>query len=228
MDETIIVYTKFYSEAVMQTIEENSLNIQIMCFSSYDDVLRHLTITPNVRGLIFLEHNVRQGAFPAYSKLLTIADEIASATKQPFCVSIISHNELPRKFIPRIITNNIDILFYSFSQMSMDVFKYEGLSTVISRTLGTLNNSILLTLDSKDIGVQTTDPKLEFLTCCLNLVTIDLNRINELNPMIEKYPRLQQLVDLRTKTTSDELYEKATGVFKVFCKYAIDNRRLDL
>lgn len=224
MDESIIVYTKYYSEVVIQTIEEHNLNIQILCFSSYDDVMKHLKETPNVRGLIFLEHKVRQGAFTAYTKLITVADEIAQSTKQPFCISIISSNELPRKFVDRIDTDYVDIMFHSFSQMSTDVFKYEGLATIISRTIGTIKDSILLTLDTTEEITRTEDPRIEFLSLCLKVATMPVEELSTMQSSVKRFPKLERLITLRTTNTSDAIYDNEEGVFQVFCKYAIESR----
>lgn len=230
MEETIIIYTKFYSEAVIEVIDKFDLNIQIMCFSTYEDVLKYVKITPNVRGLIFLEYKPSSNVRKAYSPILTLADEIAGATKQPFAVSFICNNEIPRKVINNIKTENLDIFFTKFTLLNTDLLRFEGLATIILNTIGVANQNIILELDQgKGLTNRSVNSgKIEFLNHCLHITTSKKEDLNGFADAVERYPNLSKLIELRMNGESDkEVLEESENLFKVFAKQCIARRKED-
>lgn len=230
MEETIIIYTKYFSEAVIEVLDTYDLNIQIMCFSSYDQVLHFTRITPNLRGIIFLEYRPKRSTFKAYKSILTVADEIAGASKQPFCVSIISNTDLPRKFLSQIPTSNLEILFTKFVMFNTDLLRFEGISSIIANTIGIANESILLELEREDgvLRSGSSTNKMDFLRYCLQISTVPQDKLIELNYASERFPELEKLLHLRHNGDRDSsILESSDGLFKVFVKQCITRREQD-
>ena len=230
MEETIIIYTKYYSEAVIEILDRYDLNIQVMCFSSYDKVLHYAEITPNLRGIIFLEYNVRSTNFKAYKAIISTVDEIAEASKQPFCVSVIANNDLPRKFIDQIPTSNLHVTFTKFMMFNTDLLRFEGLATVIVHTIGVANQSILLELH-KDEGLtrtSTSSNKVDFLRYCLQITTVDKDELIKFEDAVKRFPELDKLIQLRTHSASDnDILGNSQNLFKVFANQCIARRVQD-
>ena len=230
MDESIIVYTKYYSEAVIEIIERYDLNIQIICLSSYSSVLAYLKSTPNVRGIIFLEYKVNRLNFKAYQRILKTADEISESSKQPFCVSIISNNDLPRKFVSQIDTSYIEILFTKFTFFNTDLLRFEGLAAVILNTIGVANQSILLTIDQeKETDYYSTSSlKSEFLKLCLDITITESDELEKFSKDVERFPEVKKLMRVRENSDMDEEYlESSEGLFKLFIEQGIARRKED-
>lgn len=230
MEETIIIYTKYYSEAVIQIIDTYDLSIQIMCFSSYEKVLHYTRITPNLRGIIFLEHKPRRTSYKAYKLILQTADEIAEASKQPFCVSIISDTDLPRKFLSNIPTSNLEILFMKFLMFNTDLLRFEGIAAVIVNTIGVANETILLELEREDGAIRsgTNNNKTDFLTYCLQITTMPKEDLDSLQDAVARFPELEKLMSLRHHGDLDEsVLSSSENLFKVFAKQCILRRGQD-
>lgn len=230
MEETIIIYTKFYSEAVIQIIDTYDLNVQIMCFSSYEKVLHYTRITPNLRGIIFLEHKPKRATYKAYQTIIETADEIAEASKQPFCVSIISDTDLPRKFLNNILTNNLEVLFTKFLMFNTDLLRFEGIAAVIVNTIGVANESILLELEREDGAIRSgaNNNKIDFLTYCLQITTMPKDQLDTLRDAVTRFPELEKLMNLRQHSDSDEIVlADSENLFKVFAKQCILRRGQD-
>ncbi|MFF2798184.1 hypothetical protein [Lysinibacillus xylanilyticus] len=230
MQETIIIYTKYYSEAVIEVLDKYDLNIQILCFSSYDDVLAHVKRVPNLIGLIFLEYKARNSAFKAYNAILTVADEIAASSKQPFCASIISNNETPRKFLNQIKTSNVEVFFTKFLMFNTDLVRFEGLATVIRSTIGIANETILLELEKGGSTVRSgaNTNKMDFLKYCLQIITLPQNELNTLNDIASRFPELEKLLYLRHNSDKDaEILARSENLFKLFAEQCIARREQD-
>jgi len=230
LEETIIIYTRYFSEAVIEVIDQYDLNVQIMCFSSYDKVLESVKSTPNLRGLIFLEYKPKRSTFKAYKAILETADEIAESSKQPFCVSIISNTDLPRKFINQISTSNIEILFTKFLLFNTDLLKFEGIASVIVHTIGVANESILLELERDDSGIRsnTSSNKIEFLKYCLQITTVPQNELDSFRSLTTRYPELDKLIYLRNhKDSEEEILESTHNLLRVFALQCIARREED-
>ena len=230
MEETIIIYTKYFSEAVIEVIDQYDLNIQIMCFSSYDEVLKAVETTPNLRGVIFLEHKPKRSTFKAYKKILETADEIAESSRQPFCISIISNTDLPRRFLSQIDTKHLEILFTKFLMFNTDLLRYEGIAAVITHTIGVANETILLELEREDEGIRSgaSAGNVEFLRYCMQIATVDLNELDQFRDLTARYPSLDKLLYLRTHSDYDEqTLEESKNLFKVFAQQCIARRMED-
>lgn len=230
MEETIIIYTKYFSEAVIQVIDTYDLSVQIMCFSSYDKTLHYTRITPNLRGVIFLEHKPNRSAFKAYKEILTAADEIAGSSHQPFCVSIISNTDIPRKFISQITTSNLEIVFTKFLMFNTDLLRFEGIASVIVNTIGVANENILLEIEQAEgasrAGVG--NNKTDFLTYCLQITTLPLEELSSLRDATNRFPELEKLWSLRHHSDLDEsVLSKSDNLFKVFARQCIARREYD-
>lgn len=230
MEETIIIYTKYFSEAVIEVLDTYDLNVQIMCFSSYDKVLEYTRTTPNLRGIIFLEYRPRRSFFKAYQTILTVADEIAESTKQPLCVSIISNTDLPNRFLTKILTSNLEILFTKFVMFNTDLLRFEGLAAVIVNTIGVANETILLELEKEDgvLKSNAVSSKTEFLKYCLQITTVDENQLTNFEEVVQRFPELEKLIQLRTSSHNDDLIlEQSKNLFKVFAEQCIKRREQD-
>lgn len=230
MEETIIIYTKYFSEAVIEVLDRYDLNIQVMCFSSYDKVYEHLIKTPNLRGLIFLEHKPPNRTFKAYKKILEVADEIAESSKQPFCVSIISNTDKPRKFLSQISTNYLDIFFTKFVMFNTDLLRFEGLAQVIVSTIGVANETILLELEKEEISIRSTpsSSKLEFMRYCLQITTVDKSELTNFDEAVSRFPELEKLIYVRTSDDKDEEFLQSTkSIFNLFVQQCITRREQD-
>lgn len=230
LEETIIIYTKYFSEAVIEVLDKYDLNIQIMCFSSYDKVLEYTRITPNLRGIIFLEHKTKSSSHRAYKEILTTADEIAGASKQPFCVSIIANTDTPRKFLNKIATSNLEILFTKFLMFNTDLLRFEGIASVIVNTIGVANESILLELEKEDGVIRSggSSSKMDFLRYCLQIATLPQKDLDSLTDAAKRFPELEKLLQLRYSSSNDEhILENSTNLFKVFAQQCIARREED-
>lgn len=230
MEETIIIYTKYYSEAVIQIIDTYDLSIQIMCFSSYEKVLHYTRITPNLRGVIFLEHKPKRTTYKAYKTIIETADEIAEASKQPFCVSIISDTDIPRKFLDSIPTSNLEVLFTKFLMFNTDLLRFEGISAVIVNTIGVANETILLELEREDGAIRSgaNNNKIDFITHCLQITTMPKDELSTMSDAVTRFPELEKLVSLRNHSDLDEsVLASSENLFKVFAKQCILRRGQD-
>lgn len=230
MEETIIIYTKFYSEAVIQVIETYDLNVQLMCFSTYDQILQYVETTPNIRGIIFLEHKPGKGTFKAYNTILTTADEIAESSGQPLCVSIISNNDMPKKFLSQIKTEYIDVLFTKFLMFNTDLLRFEGIAAVIMKTIGVANETILMELehDEDSMHLGNKNSKVDFLTQCLEITTVDKKELDNFVDATERFPELEKLISLRSHGDLDQsVTSNSQSLFKVFAEQCIERRKQD-
>lgn len=229
--ETIIVYTKYYLQAVIEVLDTYDLSVQIICVPSYDLVHKYVKSTPNLRGVIFLEHRTGFSSGRAYKAILKTLDEIAEASRQPMCVSIISNTEAPRKIVGKVPTNNLTIYFTKFTMMHSDTFRFEGLATVIANTIGIADNSILLELDTEGGGVlnSTSSLKVEFIRNCLEVVTVSDKELDAYTAIGQEIPKIGSLLHLRRSGDNDEkILENAEGLMKVFAKHAIERREGDV
>lgn len=227
MDETIIIYTQYFSEAVIEVLDKYDLSIQVICFSSYDQVLEYTKKTPNLRGIIFLEHKPRRSSFKAYQRILQVADEVAGATRQPFCVSILSNTDLPLRFLTKISTRNLHILFTKFVMFNTDLLRFEGLAAVIANTIGVANETILLQLQKEEevLHASTSRNKIDFLRYCLQITTCKKEELEELKEVAERFPELEKLIHLRKFNDKDEeILESSENLFNIFCKQCIARR----
>lgn len=225
--ETIIIYTKYYLQAVEEILNNHDLNIQILSFPSYKTVYEKVKTTPNLRGVIFLEHRTGFRSAKAYKSIITALDEIAEASKQPMCVSIISNTDAPKKIISKMNTSCLTIYNTKFSMMHTDTLKFEGLATIIANTIGVENDSILLELDKETMEVASglSLNKLEFIQSCLEVVSLPTRRLGEYAQLAEKLPELGKLIHLRQSSDNDEeILRTATGLTKIFAKHAIEGR----
>lgn len=229
MDESIIIFTKYYSEAVVEVLNEYDLNISIICLSSYEQVLEYVKTTPNIRGVIFLENKPSQSVYKAYNEILTTLDEIAEASKQPLCVSILSNTDMIPRVIGRIKTSHIDITFKKFAMFNTDLLKYEGIATVIANTIGIMNQTILLELHQEDVKLYSDNNKLELLKTCMLIATVPFSELDNLNVEIERFPELQKLRYLREYSDKDNVYLKPENysIFNSFYRQCIERRKQD-
>lgn len=230
MEESIIIYTKYFSEAVIEVIDQYDLNIQLLCFSSYDKVLDALKTTPNLRGIIFLEYKPKRSIFKAYKSILETADEICEASKQPFCVSIISNTDLPRKFVNQINTSYIEVLFTKYMMFNTDLLKFEGIASVIVHTIGVANNTILLEMQKNDSSLRSTtnSRKIEFLRYCLQIATVPKEELDSYRDAVSVYPELEKLIYLRNYSDWDkDILDNTDSLVKVFSLQCIARREED-
>lgn len=229
MDESIIIFTKYYSEAVIEVLNSYDLNVSIICLSRYDQVLEYIKTTPNLRGVIFLENKPSQSVFKAYNEILTVLDEIAEASKQPICVSILCNTDTILRLLGKIKTNHLDITHKKFTMFNTDLLKYEGLATVIANTVGIMNQTILLELNQEDVKLYSDNNKLELLKTCLLIATLPLQELDALNVEIDRFPELQKLKYVRENSDKDDVYLRSTNhsIFNSFYRQCIERRRQD-
>lgn len=229
MDESIIIFTKYYSEAVVEVLNEYDLNISIICLSSYEQVLEYVKTTPNIRGVVFLENKPSQSVYKAYSEILTTLDEIAEASKQPLCVSILCNTDTIVRIIGRIKTTHIDITHKKFALFNTDLLKYEGIATVIANTVGIMNQTILLELYQADVKLYSDNNKLDLLKTCMLIATIPLSELDNLSTEVDRFPELQKLRYLRENSDKDDIYLKPEthSIFNSFYRQCIERRKQD-
>lgn len=227
MNDNIIIYTKYFSEAVIEILNTFDLNVTVLCLSRYDQVLHYVKTTPNLLGVIFVEYKPSMRIAKAYNEILTALDEIAESSKKTLCVSVLSNTDSVQKVISGVKTTHIDIMYKKFTFFNTDILRYEGLVTVIYRTIGLTKQTAVQTLHSENVKLYSDSSKSDLFKACMLLCTLPLEDLDSLEQDIGRFPELRKLRYLREFSDKDEEYLNGTehSIFTLFFQQCIERRR---
>lgn len=219
-----MVFTEFYMEGVIAVVENTKLTLSITAVSSTQECLEAAMTTPNLMGVLCIEHQATRGSERFYKELIKTLDRIALSSERVVALSVMHRGRLIPNFVYKVPSKALTISICKFDKLNEEMIRLDGLAPIVVATHGIFKTTSKKYFEHsvESQMVQGRDSLIESFIYMLS----DNPSEEVLSQHFKKHPELKKAYSLKT---SDEFEEECLEAFKdsafeIFCHMLIEKR----
>ena len=218
MRQSIIIYTNYFIDGVMDILESVSMTVAFRITNSYSEFKRLIMEAPNILGGLCIEYRPTKASIKFYKDIVRVIDRIANSQERSISLSILYRDSSIEKIIDKTTSTAITIHMYKYGVMTDDLIRLEGIAPILVYSTGVFRKSATrefeLSAASKDLIQR--DSMIQAILCLMD----ETPNLDLLNVYFLKHPDLRKVYALKKNDDYwEELqikYERQTML--VFCE----------
>lgn len=226
MRNNLIIYTEYYMEGVIEVVESTRLDFNILAVGTRTECLAEIKTTPNLLGVVLIEHIATTKVASFYKDLMHTLDNIAYSLQRPLVLSLMYRSKHFLRFIQQVKTKYITISVVKFDRLNEEMIRLDGIVPVLVPTLGVFKTQPIKYFEV-DATTQNVQNRNALIDALIYMLGYNLND-NILHQYFKRHPELRKMYSLKT---SDEFQEECFkmynhSLFGIFCEMLVEQRCL--
>lgn len=224
MRDNLIVFTEYYMDGVIEVVESTHLSFNISAVGTRSECLTEVKTTPNLLGVVLIEHiaTVKMASF--YKDLMITLDNIAYSLQRPLVLSLMYRSKHLLHFVQQVKTNYLTISVVKFDKINEEMIRLDGIVPILVPVLGVFKTQPIkhFEIDATTQTMQNRDALIDALIYMLGENLSD----EILRQYFKRHPELRKMYSLKT---SDEFQEEcfqiySHSLFGIFCEMLVEQR----
>jgi hypothetical protein len=223
----VIVYTDYFLDSVLRLIQTTRFTVELTVVGSREECLEAIETTPNIVGVLVIDHVVTEQTRKFYRSLLSKLEVIGFVSERCIVLSVLYRRKLTYGYIQENKTDYVTVYGLKYDILTEDNLKLDGLGPIFKDALGVIyrrepehfKKSVQYLNNIKNNGL---------LEALLYMITEDPNP-EMLDIYFVKYPELRNVYKLRKAPESftevSKIFENSIfSVFKDFLRNDVNEK----